>query len=1351
MRVGLDRTVTRIHTDGRAGTSQPLSRYREQPAFVLLGDSGAGKTTVFETEETHSHGEARVVSARDFLTFKPKAHPEWRTHTLLIDGLDEVRAGKADPRKSFDRIRRRLDELGKPRFRISCREAEWYGAVDRESLDIVSPNQEVVVLRLDSLNEDESRRLASACAPDGDPAEFLRAVSDRGLEGLLRNPQSLVMQAEVFWKTGRLPLSRLETFEQATALMATEPNKRYRFVHPGFPLSTILEAAGWLSTAQLLSGAVGHCLTDHDVEDEYISNSVLRPDMRIQARAALRTRLFEAPTEGRRRFRPMHANVAAFLAARTLADLVRHGLPKRPVLGLLAGEDGAPPTPLRALVAWLAAVSPELRRLLIERDPVAVLMYGDVRDFTPGEKSFLLDEIARDPSRLSEGRWPTSAVEGLASPDMESTLRDLLENPDRSDSTQHVVRVAARALANAPTAGALSESLLKVCRDGTRRFSVRLGALDAWIRSVAGATGRDCRLRMFLRALRDGEIDDHGGEFLGTLLREMYPETLEPSELWSCFDVPSEPLIGRFYMFWHSLPDVCPEGHLPDHLDHLAQSGQARSIESDLPRPRGLPVRFLARGLRSHGEPVDTQRLIRWLRTGLTEWGDLTPQGSEAAAACVELAKWFESHPDSQKRVIRAALRGDEFRRYPVHQIGHFVNQLLYGSSLPADIGDWHLEEAAGAEQERLTEIHVREFLTALARTPGTSDASLSDARAKLASRSGALTALEAGLRSDLPEDYLDRRISLQHVRADLARADDPLIEAVRQERALLLENRGSPLLLHHLAQKYYLDVGRAGLPEALGPNRDGTDPAIRAIRTAPDRSDLPLAEEVLRLWERNQESPFMWPVLVGLAGRTAHDVLPSNDQQLRTWLALRLVGLGLAQEAPWYRRCAIDRAELVSEVLVLLGRAFLQKGETSIPDFHSLVHDATHEAVARQATLPLLQAFPVRAKSEQLHLLDQLLWSALRLSDSEAFHRVIERKLASRTMSLSQRVRWLAAGLASSPASFLPRIEQCIEDTAAPVGGLAAFFSPSYPVTWLNERLDTAAIAFLIRTIGRQFEPIQEEGLITIRTEAADSVRGLIAGLAESPDPDATAALTSLAVDPELTKWRWPIERAEQTQRIVRRDANYRPPTASEIVAALGNGPPINVTHLRELVVDGLERVATEVKDTSQDNWQLFWNQDSRERPTEPKAENPCRDAVLTLLLPKLPEGFTAAQEAVAAGKKRADMGIWSGRLRVPVEVKKNSASDLWRGVRYQLLPRYTNDPATEGLGIYLVLWFGPAHTTPVEEGPRPSTPPELREQLLARLTAEERRRAAVLVMDVTPPLTSHQERRVRRDADGT
>ena len=65
---------------------------------------------------------------------------------------------------------------------------------------------------------------------------------------------------------------------------------------------------------------------------------------------------------------------------------------------------------------------------------------------------------------------------------------------------------------------------------------------------------------------------------------------------------------------------------------------------------------------------------------------------------------------------------------------------------------------------------------------------------------------------------------------------------------------------------------------------------------------------------------------------------------------------------------------------------------------------------------------------------------------------------------------------------------------------------------------------------------------------------------------------------------------------------------------------------------------------------------------------------------------------------------------------------------------PRYTNDPATEGLGIYLVLWFGAERTAGVPRARKPTTPGEMSDRLLADLTSEERRRAAIVVLDVTP-----------------
>ena len=165
--------------------------------------------------------------------------------------------------------------------------------------------------------------------------------------------------------------------------------------------------------------------------------------------------------------------------------------------------------------------------------------------------------------------------------------------------------------------------------------------------------------------------------------------------------------------------------------------------------------------------------------------------------------------------------------------------------------------------------------------------------------------------------------------------------------------------------------------------------------------------------------------------------------------------------------------------------------------------------------------------------------------------------------------------------------------------------------------------------------------------------------------------------------------------------------------------------------MLDRLERVTEELRTTNTNPWEQFWNEDTK----TPKHENSCRNALLQLLRPRLPNGCDGQPEGQYAAERRADIRITSGEWNVPIEIKKNSHRHIWSAVRSQLLPRYTNDPTTEGLGIYLVLWFGPQHTAPVATGPRPPTPGDLRDRLLASLTPEERRRAAVLVMDVTSP----------------
>ena len=178
--------------------SRPLKEFRDTPAYVLLGDPGAGKTTAFESErDALGEEKACKISARNFLAFDPQNHPEWRGKVLFIDGLDEVRAGSADIRTPFDQVRGKLDALGKPPFRLSCREADWLGENDRKHLESVSPDSAVRVLRLDPLTDADVASILDARPDIGDAGAFIEAARERGVDGLLANPQTLEMLADV--------------------------------------------------------------------------------------------------------------------------------------------------------------------------------------------------------------------------------------------------------------------------------------------------------------------------------------------------------------------------------------------------------------------------------------------------------------------------------------------------------------------------------------------------------------------------------------------------------------------------------------------------------------------------------------------------------------------------------------------------------------------------------------------------------------------------------------------------------------------------------------------------------------------------------------------------------------------------------------------------------------------------------------------------------------------------------------------------------------------------------------------------------------------------------------------------
>ena len=239
-----------------------------------------------------------------------------------------------------------------------------------------------------------------------------------------------------------------------------------------------------------------------------------------------------------------------------------------------------------------------------------------------------------------------------------------------------------------------------------------------------------------------------------------------------------------------------------------------------------------------------------------------------------------------------------------------------------------------------------------------------------------------------------------------------------------------------------------------------------------------------------------------------------------------------------------------------------------------------------------------------------------------------------------------------------------------------------------------------------------------------------------------------------------------------------------------LDNRKPANAADLAALTFEYLREISRNILDGNTSDWHQYWNVDPHNRPQSPKPEAACRDALLSDFQIGMSQlGIDALKEGPYADDKRSDIRVSCGGFNVPVEIKKSCHRDLWSAIKTQLIAKYTRshlinpgkplwdreiafsalqkdpcslafqkggtktivacwaisriyeitsrDPGADGYGIYLVFWFGNTeHCRPTPgPGSLPKNADELKNCLNGTLSAEERRRIPICVIDVSKP----------------
>ena len=1113
----------------------------------------------------------------------------------------------------------------------------------------------------------------------------------------------------------------------------------------GISTDDLLHEAGRLCAVILLAGLDGILIWGNSSAEEIpLLNDLSRVNQEL-ARAVMGTLLFEVNNSV---VRPRHRQIAEYLAARYLSKRMDEGFSKRRVLALLTDNDSRVVAPLRGLAAWLAALCPKLRPTLMRRDPVGVVSYGDVKDFSFGEKQELisnLEEVSlRDPWTLAKEaddvRWGF-----LATSNMEEPFRKCLVGAPGSESKRWLSYALLDALRHAPPLPGLMSVLLDILRSNAYPVELKTRAFEAFRNQYCSPEA----YRELNRVLDDViEISNPSGRARLTdfLLTELYPRHLSASELpkYLILSQPDAEEVELSY-FWelHVLRES-GASQLSELLDALAALKGAEKI-SGSEEFCDLFYRLLA-GLLEKGGPADKDKLYDWLQVAAENYEPDHDFQQKFSA-------WVQDHPEDYKEIVRRIVAESEDPDWGVYR-------MLSRTPVPNDYAIWCLEAACRECDAGKLDFYIQQACRYQNIDSSGQEGFSKIAEETLADHPSALEKYRSiseqetraqDMRQHEVHNSTQQRMKYLDERRKNAR------DNVKQHQAALEANQGPPNLLDRLAKICFSKVsGIHGetpgtrLSNFLGDDNALVDLVFEALRQTPRREDLPTEEEILDLIGTDQQYFITHPYLAGLQECIPQEgPMPNwfDEREMRRALALYLSTLPLdAQELcpVWYRRLVKDFPSLVADMFVAVAKRFLASRLVDFPRVYELSKE-DHKEVAELVIMSLLRKFPLQVRSEKLYVLSGLMEIAFRLVDRAAVLDLVEAKLALNSLRPNQRVYWLCMGMALDGDAYLESMGCLFSGKSGQrlLPHLTEFLSRFKPFQagLSNKVLTVEAKKLLIGILGPGYLMDWFRNLPTaLQRQVTGSrvVENLIRSLEVNSESEAKTVLGELAEDDSLQHLRNRLEFALEAHRLSFPESGFEHLNLESALEFLQQRAPANAADLMAITVDSLDELRDEIRNGDTSDWRQYWDgisgqtQQSKWKPLD---ETLCRDRFLSDLRRILPSYIQAEPEVQHADDKQADVRISCSDMEVPLEFKRSQARDLWTAIRDQLIPKYTRSPGAKGHGIFVVFWFDAGDCKAAPNGSKPATAEELEKKIHATLSDDEACKILVRVIDVSRP----------------
>lgn len=1332
------RTLTCRNQRGELEQIDDLDIIESVGPVIVLGEPGMGKTRLMQQIACEPDWAFR--SAASFVAHPDPARLTQDGSRLVIDGLDELPAAQeSDP---VYRVLGQLLKAGCPPFILSCRAADWRGAVARQdiSAEYDAPPQEMT---LDPFSREGAVEFLSQELGAARAEEVVYYLEGRGIPDLYGNPLTLSLFGEVASRDEPLPKTRADLLLRACEIMWNERSDR----HDKSPLSaldqdTALAGAGAAFAALVLTASeavscrpssAGQPRTIHATDLGTLPHG-------DTARALVGSRLFSAVHGQSNQFKPIHRAVAEFLGARWLCQAAAGNEARDRVLAMIS-LDGGVPASLRGIHAWLAQ-DERFAAEVIATDPYGVLRYGDPDALTLSQGREMLRALRvlqeKDPYFRAED-WARHSAKGLTYVEMKDDVRDVLL---ASETTFHLRTLLLEAVRGTRLSALLATdleglvlndaggrlcsfderheaSLVLIAIDGE---SVDLDAIVAGLSEMDDAESTRLALRMM------GEIG------LGGFAPEQVARAIlaHADRLHGVGDDdahdPWGTLIGTSY-------DV-PDKQIGPLLDAIGARRLTGGLEGTNDRREAVStfmLRLVARQLELDAPQPD--RLLGWLRA----------------------APVFSGHPDESTSAIMEFIRCSTASRRAIQRqliFGEHDRSSLWGRLLElgdvakawipnADDAIYHLRDLGNSTTRIESDTESWRQLAAFGRRfPERAEEILRAARLFAAGNAG-LEEFLAGLEAPVPEPEWAAEARTRRQRAE--RVDEGRRTKYREVLATNVNalRAGELGWIYPVAQAYLgmfrdLDARQSGVERvsSLVGDRLLSD-ALIGLEAVLGRDDLPTVDRIAASYAESVSWNIVLPVVAGIAerlrlGRGFEDI--GSDVVLTARIAIEhslLSGLDQAtsQLDEWLRANPIQHERFAR----LLLEPWLESRQARVTGLYSFARDRNGRGLARKLAHEWLDRYPDLSDEVEIELIDVLV-------EAGEFHSLRGLATARRDHGYSgdtQRRNWLAIELLVARDTAIASFEAIGEEDRDIAWHLRHRLIGNKGETQQVSAMSSQVVSWIIRQLRilwpNTSRPSGATWGNTNPWDASQFLRSLITHLEKSLSEDAALELEALASEAD-DGYSPALRHAAEQQRQARREINFPGVTLARLKDVVTARAPRTSDDLLAVVRNALGRLQKVLRGNDTDSVVKFWHDDG-----DPRLENRCTSLLIDEIQRYLGHGIHCVPERDMPKGKRVDILFSVGDAALPVECKGQWNPDLWSAAKDQLNAYYLRDWRVQDRGLYLVYWFGGDVRSrlrlkrPPGEAPPPTTPEELRQRLVEQLAPGLRGSIAIEVLDLT------------------